>query len=435
MVEKTAGMRILQPDAPDFLTGPAVGEPFPDFTLRDPAGECVNLTKIRNGRPAMVHFFRSVLWCGFCSIQLVELQHSYAEYEREGIPVFAICPEPPDLTKTFANQHGIRYYLLSDEGGSYIRRVGVLNTAVPEDDPVYGIPHPGSFLIQRDGRVFEKRFHSDIRVREPMGSLLLYFKLKELNENLEQRVIDRTRELEEAQVKLVETARLATLGKLVAAINHELNTPVGALSSSLNAIWQFYDRTCKALPASQQTALSELKKTIDDACTRISSLAADLRHFVRLDSGEIEQIDLRNSLDLVADMLRWKGEFEVVRAYGPIEPWIGRAPQLHQALLEIITNAVEAMNGEGTLNLSACQDNGHIVLTVRDSGRGIPADQMNSLFEPHLRAKNGRVGMSLGLTLAHKIIHEAGGDLNISSIEGAGTTVRIRLPRSWGAIA
>src|SRR5437870_8498954 len=115
--------------------------------------------------------------------------------------------------------------MLSDSGSEVIRLVGILNQGIPESDPYYGIPHPGSYLVDEKGYVFEKRFHPDVHVREPMGSLLLYFQLREYSERLEQKVEERTRQLEQAHLHLIETAKLATLVKLIAAINHEWNPP------------------------------------------------------------------------------------------------------------------------------------------------------------------------------------------------------------------
>ncbi len=427
--ETSPGMCIVNPGPFHFVTGPAEGEPMPDFTLPSHEGRLVNFTAERAGRPALVHFFRSVTWCSFCAMQLDELQQAIAGYEAEGIAVFAICPEPVALLREFAAAHGIRYLLLADEDARYIRQAGVLNTAVDPRDPVYGIPHPGSFLINREGRVFEKRFHADVRVREPMGSLLLYFRVRELNERLEEKVRERTRELERAQMQLVEAARRASLGKLIAGINHELNSPLGALAGSLRAVWSFYGRACEALTPAQREALADLRRTTEEAFGRLEKLAGDLRKFALLDAPEWEAIDLRESMDLVMGLLAHEcgQRIRVERDYHEIPRWIGPAAQIHQALLEILSNAVEAIDGEGVIRLSVRQREDALEVAVTDSGRGISAAEQAQLFEPHLRTKGGRVGMSLGLPLANQIIRDQGGWLDVISAPGE-TTVRITLP-------
>lgn len=358
------------------------------------------------------------------------MQQHAAEYEKEDIVVFAICAEAVPLLGEFAAHNGITYTLLSDKTGELIRQLGILNAEVPEQDPVYGIPYPGSYLVDEQGYIFEKRFHRDFRVREPMGSLLLYFRLKEYSDRLEEKVRERTRDLERAQMQLIETARLATLGKLIAGINHELNTPVGTLASGLDVIWRYYDRSCVEAGPKERAAMMELKEAIDAACKRIIQVAAGLRQFVRLDQEETQSIDLRHCLDTVVDLLGSQLQARIVvrRDYEEIPRLLCRAPQIGQALLEVLANAAESITGEGTITLGARQVNDGVALTVSDTGRGIPPDELRRLFEPHLRSKNGRVGMSLGLPLAHKIIHEHSGRIQASSLPGQGTTVTIYLP-------
>lgn len=337
--------------------------------------------------------------------------------------IFAICREPVEVTARFAAQNSITFPILSDPGGQLIRRVGILNAEVAPDDPVYGIPYPGSYLVDELGMVFEKRFHADFHVREPMGSLLLYFQLKEYSEHLEQKV-------EERSAQLVEAARLATLGKLIAAINHELNSPLGALTSGIDVLGRYFDRTSQQAPARERAVLEETRQTVDAACRRIIQVVADLRQFIRLDQAEVQAIDLRQSLDSVLALVssRLDGRITIERHYQEIPLLECRPAQIHQALFEVLTNALESIESAGSIALSAGMEAGQILLTIRDTGRGIPADQMEALFEPRLRPKNGRMGVSLGLMLAQKIVLEHRGSLRISSVAGLGATVSIRLP-------
>jgi peroxiredoxin len=311
----------------------------------------VNWDRVRADRRALIHFFRTTEWCPFCVAQLIGLQEHAAEYEMRQIAVFAISPDPPARLAEFVAQNGITYAMLSDAGSQVIRRLGLLNTEVAESDPVYGIPYPGSLLIDRKGYIFEKRFHPDFHVREPMGSLLLYFELKDYSERLEEKVAERTRELEQAQLQMIETARVATLGKLVAAINHELNTPVGALASGLELMWNHY------LPSGsqQQPGLPDLRRAIEAATARIVQVVAGLREFVRLDEAEPERADLRRSLDTVAELLGSEANsgITVRRDYEEIPPVYCRAAQVNHALWEVVTNSVESLGPQGTITLSA----------------------------------------------------------------------------------
>jgi signal transduction histidine kinase len=351
------------------------------------------------------------------------LQEHHWEYERHNIEVFSICPEPVELLADFVTRHQITYHLLSDPGSGLIRQVGILNTEVEPTDPVYGMPYPGCYLVDEKGLVFEKRFHPDFHVREPMGSLLLYYLLKEYSEKLEEKVQERT-------MQLIEAAKLATMGKLIAAINHELNSPLGALSNGMDLLWKYLEAACSQLEPRRRAALVEVRQAVDTAYQRINQVVGDLREFIRLDQAERQPVDLRHSLDAAVELLasRLDNRIQVRREYGEIPPVTCHAPQINQALWELLSNAVDAIEGPGTLVLGTRREARDVVLSIGDSGRGIPAEELNQLFEPRLRPKNGRMGVGLGLPLAHKIVHDHGGRIQVASVVGQGTTVTVRLP-------
>jgi signal transduction histidine kinase len=318
------------------------------------------------------------------------LQQHAAEYAQHRVAVFAICPEPVERLSDFAAQHRVTYRLLSDAGSALIRQVGVLNTDVDPSDPAYGIPYPGSYLVDERGVVFEKRFHPDHHVREPMGSLLLYYQLKEYSERLED---------------------------------------MGALAGGVEVLGRHLDRAYPQASGAERAAWNEIRRNIEAACRRIAGVAASLRNFVRLDQAGLQQVDLRQNLDAVLELLKSKLEDRIIveRHYEQIPLLLCRAPQINQALFEVLSNAVEAISGSGTITVGTRYQEGHVVLTVQDSGRGIAAEDLPQLFEPRLRPKDGRMGLGLGLPLAHKIIHEHGGRMEFS-IPGQGAMVTMRFP-------
>jgi two-component system, NtrC family, sensor kinase len=353
------------------------------------------------------------------------LQEHHAEYQRRNIAVFSICPEPPDLIADFVARQQITYPILSDESSRVIQQLGILNTEVAEGDPVYGIPYPGSYLVDQHGIVFEKRFHPDVHVREPMGSLLLYFQLREYSEQLEDLVQERT-------MQLIETAKLATLGKLIAAINHELNTPLGALANGIDLLWKYLDNALQQLDPRRRAALEEVRQAVDSAYERINQVVGNLRQFISQDQTGPQEVDLRRSLDAAVELLAFRldGRVEIQRDYAEIPTVRCHAASINQALWELLSNAIDAIEGPGVLTLGARRDGGDVLLTIADTGHGIPAAELNQLFEPRLRPKSGRIGVSLGLPLAHKIIHEHGGRIQVASTVGRGATVTVRLPVS-----
>ncbi len=102
----------------------------------------------------------------------MELQKQKAEFEAAGVKLFAISYDPVDALSDFANEHGIDYDLIADEGSEYIKEVGILNTLVMPDERVYGIPFPGSYLIDEDGLIEQKFFHREYQVRETGATVL-----------------------------------------------------------------------------------------------------------------------------------------------------------------------------------------------------------------------------------------------------------------------
>lgn len=102
----------------------------------------------------------------------MELQQRLPDFKAAGIAVFAISYDPVDALATFADEHAIEYRLLSDERSDVIREFGILNTLVLPDEPVYGIPFPGSYLVDEQGLVAEKFFHREYQVRETAATVL-----------------------------------------------------------------------------------------------------------------------------------------------------------------------------------------------------------------------------------------------------------------------
>lgn len=102
----------------------------------------------------------------------MQLQRALPDFDGAGIRVFAISYDPVDVLARFAEEQGISYPLLSDEGSEVIREFGILNTLVRPDEPVYGIPYPGSYVVDEDGVVVEKRFYRHYRTRPSSTSIL-----------------------------------------------------------------------------------------------------------------------------------------------------------------------------------------------------------------------------------------------------------------------
>jgi signal transduction histidine kinase len=215
--------------------------------------------------------------------------------------------------------------------------------------------------------------------------------------------------------------RLATVGELAAGAAHEIRNPLTAIRSSL----QYLEAKIPD-EASRKLLASALQET-----ARINDIVSALLAFSRPSEIVRERRDLvetlRDSLDLVSIQARARG-IAVRRDFLPAAlPVQGDHAQLKQMFLNIFLNAVQAMPEGGTLAVEAVRkDGGKAVVAVRDSGEGIPEENLDRIFDPFFTTKKS--GTGLGLSICYNIVKSHGGEVEVQSRPGQGTTVRVILP-------
>jgi len=175
--------------------GPQVGTIVPDFSLSDQQGHKRTLQSIMGPKGAMIVFYRSADWCPYCKTQLLELQAQYDQLKKDGLGLAGISYDSQEILSTFTEQHGITFPLLSDVGSATIKRYGILNTVAEEglgpsgNDPAviaqvklyvsangsnerqHGIPFPGTFIVDRSGRVKARFFEDSYTVRNTVSNI------------------------------------------------------------------------------------------------------------------------------------------------------------------------------------------------------------------------------------------------------------------------
>src|ERR1051325_5915118 len=183
--------------------GPPVGATVPDFSLSDQHGTKRTLQSVMGPKGAMIVFYRSADWCPYCKTQLLELQSQFDLLRKDGLGLAGISYDSQDILEAFSQQHGITFPLLSDVGSATIKRYGILNTVAEEglgpkgNDPdiiaavkLYvsanganerqrGIPFPGTFIVDRSGRVKARFFEDSYTVRNTVSNIRV--RLKEQN--------------------------------------------------------------------------------------------------------------------------------------------------------------------------------------------------------------------------------------------------------------
>ncbi len=283
-------------------------------------------------------------------------------------------------------------------------------------------------------------------------------KLAEYNLTLTEKVEARTQDLHVKNVKLQETLeqlkemqhqlilqeKMASLGNLVAGVAHEVNSPIGAVHSAADVNRRCIEKIKEILKSSQ--TLQELKSSeqlekslriltdnnhvTTTASERITDIVRSLKIFARLDEADYQIANLHDGLDTTLTLLghEIKDRIIVTRDYGDI-PNIGCYPnQLNQVFMNILMNAVQAIEKEGRITIKTVLENGKITVEFSDTGRGIPSENIAKVFDPGFTTKGVGVGTGLGLSISHNIIQKHNGHITVESEEGKGTSFTILLP-------
>lgn len=234
--------------------------------------------------------------------------------------------------------------------------------------------------------------------------------------------------LQEVQDRLIQSERLAIIGRMAAKVAHEVRSPLSAIS--LNA--ELLEDEIKGYPGAPTKEAMDLLQSIKSQLEALSDLIEEYLSFTRLPKPRLERESLGEILD---DLLRFlKGEIAergimVKEEFDQRAPWIMvDRRRLRQALLNILRNAFEAMPHGGNLTISTRIKGENVDIAIADTGIGIPPDQQERIFEPFFTTKDR--GSGLGLTIAKQIIEEHGGTIACSSGLGRGTTFTISVPIS-----
>ena len=234
------------------------------------------------------------------------------------------------------------------------------------------------------------------------------------------------KELKETQIQLINSEKMASLGQLVAGVAHEINTPVASIKSNNGIV-------AKLLGSIEDTDLKEMLTDINEidkeAVNRISNIVTSLKKFVRLDEAELQEADINKELDLTLELIRHetKNRINVVKNYGKI-PTIKCFPNmLNQVFTNILVNACQAIDGQGTITITTEYKKKKLVVKIKDTGKGIPQNQLSKIFSAGFTTKGIGVGTGLGLAICSKIIEKHKGEITVTSEVGKGSEFTITI--------
>ena len=165
---------LLAGNLPAREYGPPVGHKMPNFKLPDQDGKVHTLKSLLGTKGAVILVYRSADWCPFCKAQLAELEQHQDAFRQLGLGVAAISYDSTAALHNFAERKSIHFPLLSDPGSKLIRELGILNETIAADSPFFGVPHPGSFVLDQNGVIRAKYFEDDFHQRYTSAGILLH---------------------------------------------------------------------------------------------------------------------------------------------------------------------------------------------------------------------------------------------------------------------
>jgi len=272
------------------------------------------------------------------------------------------------------------------------------------------------------------------------------------------------KEIDRAQVQLVQSEKMASIGQLAAGVAHEINNPLGYVNSNLNSLKSYLSdiadfcasfnpileaqdnfndhplkdviEKIKALEKELdiEFLLEDINDMIDESIfgmNKVKDIVQSLKNFSRVDQDDIQEANINQcieeTLKIVWNDLKYKCEVE--KDFGDIPDIFCYAGQLNQVIMNMLVNAGHAIEDKGTITLKTWQEGDHICMSFGDTGKGIDPDHIQHLFEPFFTTKPVGQGTGLGLSISYGIIVEKhGGEISVESEKGVGTTFLIRLP-------
>lgn len=256
-------------------------------------------------------------------------------------------------------------------------------------------------------------------------------------------------ELKETQARLVHTAKMASLGQLVAGVAHELNNPIGFIYSNMTHLKDYSERLLTLIDAVEKNPkdLAKFKEEADysyivqdlprlitsceDGARRTRDIVLGLRSFSRLEEAKIKRIQLREGIEdtlrLIAGEL--KNRVRVHEEFQPLPEVLCFPSELNQVFMNILTNAAQAIDGEGDIWIKVRPvAKKRAQISIKDSGKGMPAEVVDKIFDPFYTTKTIGQGTGLGLSISYGIIKKHGGDITVKSDLGHGTEFVITIP-------
>ncbi len=272
-----------------------------------------------------------------------------------------------------------------------------------------------------------------------------------------ERIIQLEDDRKKAHAQLLQSDKMASIGQLAAGVAHEINNPIGFILSNLVTLEKYVDKLTdfigaqdeivKGLEATEPVArLQEKRKKLKldfisedikdlihesrEGADRVKTIVQNLKSFSRVDQAEYKHSDLNDCIESTVNIV-WnelKYKVQVHKDYGEIPLTKCYAQQLNQVFMNLLVNAAQAIEEQGEIHIRTWSENGSILVSISDTGCGIPEEVRNRIFDPFFTTKDVGKGTGLGLSISYDIVKNHQGEITVDSEVGKGTTFTIQIP-------
>jgi two-component system, NtrC family, sensor kinase len=224
--------------------------------------------------------------------------------------------------------------------------------------------------------------------------------------------------------QLAMAEKLSGLGTLTAGIAHELNNPLVSIMGFTEAI----------LGEKDQEKIQKYANKVFDRSKHMSSIILNMSGYVRsamtVEEKNLSLNDLIDGAIEMAILTSYNNDIKLDKNYTDLPPIKAKSEEVQQIFTNLLTNAVQAMEGKGGLSISTEHSNGNILAIIKDTGPGIPQEYLSKIYDPFFTTKEQGKGTGLGLNIVHQLVVKLGGKIDVSSQEGKGTTFSLTFPVS-----
>lgn len=304
---------------------------------------------------------------------------------------------------------------------------------------------------------FDLLMNSRVTVKKPLKEIeslaqstnRVIDKMKDFNETLtaqneeleaqNEELFNSRNKIQEQQTMLVQTENMAYIGQLTAAITHEINTPLGAITSNAQLFDMFITMMSQneVISSNEEvdTLVKQMKETNDVsllACTRVTEIIKSLKTFTKIDQAEFQEANIIDGIKsvLILTSNLWKKNITIHEEYGPLQVLRCYSGMLNQVIMNIVVNAIQSIENKGDIFIKTYNDENNMYISIRDNGSGIPPENLSRVFENGFTTKKAGIGMGMGLAISTNIVTRHNGEINVVSELGKGSEFIVSIPLS-----